>query len=477
MAHNREPTIVATDSITVQDTLIVASDASINASLSLNELVFIVHAPKPDTSEYSYVVCGLKEDDENTDHPFQVVLLRAKTVPQSLLEQHLLKDLPEHLLPQNDFDVLVSTKSGTGRAVEFWHAVLQPLLHLVGDTPLEPHSVVITENDQSVSNFAKSLRNGKADGTKTVVLLSGDGGAVDMLNNSPEMDEGSQAPTIALIPLGTGNALFNSLHKPLETTPGPSALVTALRTLFRGVSAPLPMFKAEFSSGSRIVTFKSENGQAADDTPEKVADISRQETSVSHLYGVIVASYGFHASIVYESDTPEYRVHGSKRFGMVAQELLRESHPYAAQVEICRASRGEYEAISRDTHAYILSSMVSNLERTFTISPASKPLDGKLHIVHFGPIGGERCMEAMMKAYDGGKHVGLKWEDGEEIGYEEITGLKVHVQEENERWRKVCIDGTIVDIPHGGTMNVTPQKEGRLRVLVDPRVAAAARGE
>ena len=82
-----------------------------------------------------------------------------------------------------------------------------------------------------------------------------------------------------------------------------------------------------------------------------------------------------------------------------------------------------------------------------------------------------------MKAYDGGKHVGLKWEDGEEIGYEEITGLKVHVQEENERWRKVCIDGTIVDIPHGGTMNVTPQKEGRLRVLVDPRVAAAARGE
>jgi diacylglycerol kinase family enzyme len=475
MAHSREPTIVAVDSITVQGSFIVASDASTDAKLSLNELVFIAHAPKPDSSQYSYVVCGLKEDDENvTDRPFQVLLLRAKTVPEDLLEQHLLKNLPEHLLPQNDFDVLVSTKSGTGRALEFWRSVLQPLLHLVGDIPLEPRSVVITESDQSVGNYAKSLENGEPDRMRTVVLLSGDGGAVDMLNSSRQFDEGSLAPTMALIPLGTGNALFNSLHKPLETNPGPSALVIALRTLFRGVSAPLPMFKAEFSSGSRIVTFKSE---AEEDTAVKEADISRQETSVSHLFGVIVASYGFHASIVYESDTPEYRVHGSKRFGMVAQELLRESHSYAAQVGICRASKGEYEAIPRDTHAYVLSSMVSNLERTFTISPASKPLDGKLHIVHFGPIGGERCMEAMMKAYDGGKHVGLRWEDGEEIGYEEINGLKVHVQEENERWRKVCIDGTIVDIPHGGTMTVTPQKEGRLRVLVDPRVAAAARGE
>lgn len=473
MAAAREPEVTTLAKVTVQDSTIKASD---EISLNLDEIITITRSPEHEASEYDYVICGLKEDEENQNEPFRLLLVRAKEVPQELLDTHLLRELPESLRPGNVFDVLVSTKSGTGRALEFWRRVLQPLLHLAGEKPVEPRSLLITESDQSVSNFAKSLKAQQPNVSTTVVLLSGDGGAVDMLNSCPELPEGSLAPTMALIPLGTGNALFNSLHKPLQITPGPSALVTGLRTLFRGVSAPLPVFKASFSPGSQVVAFKGKNdGGSSDAKGEEAADISRQETAVSHLYGAIVASYGFHASIVYESDTPEYRVHGSKRFGMVAAELLRESHPYAAQIEICRSSSSEYEAIPRETHGYVLSSMVSNLERTFTVSPASKPLDGKLRIVHFGPVGRERCMEAMMKAYDGGKHVDLKWDDGQEVGYEEIAGVKVHVREENERWRKVCIDGTIVDIPQGGTMTVTPQEKGRLQVLVDPRIAAAAK--
>ncbi len=471
MPSTRDPKVLTVDSLTVQDSVIQASSET---ALNLNEIITIIKSPELESPEYNYMVCGLKEDEENPKEPFQLLLLRAKEVPKELLDTHLLRELSDSLRSGKDFDVLVSTKSGTGRALEFWLSVLQPLLHVVREEPVEPRSVVITESDRSVSEFAKSLESRQPSASRTVVLLSGDGGAVDMLNSCPEVPEGSLAPTMALIPLGTGNALFNSLHKPLETTSGPSALVTGLRTLFRGVSAQLPVFKASFSPGSRIVAFKGKNGADSDDQEtEGKTEISRQETAVSHLYGAIVASYGFHASIVYESDTPEYRVHGSKRFGMVAAELLRESHPYEAQVEICRSSSGEYGAIPRETHGYVLSSMVSNLERTFTISPASKPLDGKLHIVHFGPVGGDRCMEAMMKAYDGGKHVGLKWDDGQEVGYEEIAGLKVHVREKDERWRKVCIDGTIVDIPQGGTMTVTTQEQGKLRVLVDPRIADA----
>lgn len=475
MASPREPQVVTVESITIQDSIIQLPGATAKANLNLNEILAITSTPKTGDVEGSYLICGLKEDEENQDEPFQLILLQAKTVPQSLLDTFLLQELPESLHPNKNFDVLVSTRSGTGRALEFWRSVLQPLLRLIAEQPIEPRSVVITESDQSVSKFAKSLETKKSDDARTVILLSGDGGAVDMLNSCPETPEGSTLPTIALIPLGTGNALFNSLHKPLETDSGPSALVIGIRTLFQGVSVPLPVFKASFSPGSRIVAFKGKGGEDKSSNTEVETDVSRQETAVSHLYGAIVASYGFHASIVYESDTPEYRVHGSKRFAMVATELLRESHSYAAQVEISRSQSEGYTAIPRETHDYVLSSMVSNLERTFTISPASKPLDGKLHIVHFGPVGGERCMEAMMKAYDGGKHVGLKWEDGQEVGYEEIVGLRVHVKEEDERWRKVCIDGTIVDIPQGGTMTVAPQEKGRLRVLVDPRIAESAK--
>jgi diacylglycerol kinase family enzyme len=275
---------------------------------------------------------------------------------------------------------------------------------------------------------------------------------------------------MAVLPLGTGNALFHSMHKPLYSDIGPTPLVHGLRTLFQGAPADLPVFRASFSPGSRIVTFADKRNTSSQTDGE--ANFSKEETSVSHLNGAIVASYGFHASIVYESDTPEHRVHGDKRFGMVAAELLKESHPYAAQVSIRRPGSSSFEAIPRDTHAYVLATLVSNLERTFTISPDSKPLQGHLRLVHFGPIGGERTMGVMMKAYDAGKHIDMEWEDGEKVGYDQVDEVRVIIQEDAERWRKVCIDGTIVEIPKGGQMSVSMLERGPLRILADCQVLA-----
>jgi len=47
--------------------------------------------------------------------------------------------------------------------------------------------------------------------------------------------------------------------------------------------------------------------------------------------------------------------------------------------------------------------------------------------------------------------------------------------EEEERWRKVCVDGTIVEIPRGGYMSVTRgvESDSGFQVLVDPRVVGA----
>ncbi|PNY27862.1 tRNA (Guanine(26)-N(2))-dimethyltransferase, mitochondrial [Tolypocladium capitatum] len=426
-----------------------------------------------------FVICCLTEDLEQQMQPFRLQLLAADTVPDQLLRDHRIRDMPPHLRAGdgNEVDVVVSTASGVGLALPFWQSVLRPLWGLVeaalGASSLRASKVVVTEDAQSVREFARTLRpdqeqpSTEAPSSRTVVLLSGDGGVVDLLNGH-EAPSGAPAPLVALIPLGTGNALFHSLHKPLSSSPGPSPLAIALRTLFLGVPADLPVFRASFSPGSRIVSFVQGPGQA--DGTDESTHLARQDAAVSLLYGAIVASYGFHASIVYESDTPEYRVHGAKRFGMVAQELLRESHPYRAKLRVRRPSSSALELDLRETHAYVLVTMVSNLERTFAISPASRPLDNRLRLVHFGPIGGERTMDVMAKAYDGGKHVGMKWDDGEKVRYEEVEEVTVEALEDDARWRKFCIDGTTVEVPMGGSMSVGKAQKGLFRVLIDSRV-------
>jgi diacylglycerol kinase family enzyme len=451
------------------------------------------------------------DDDEN------------KTL-QSLLDNFLIYGPPVHLKPrpQRRVHVLVSTLSGTGLGMEFYTNVLAPLLEILGLAAAgepEPgvtrqqgaYRLVVTQDEGSVKKFAREIGGkdgGNGDGDEslvrekgpehTVVLLSGDGGIVDVLNGiastqsdvtaSGQEPKSQSLPLLAILPLGTGNALFNSLHKTVKTPAAASDLVQGLRTLLRGTPAPLPSFKAVFPEGSRTITYSETSGptptsgSATEATPS-IASLEEQTRQVTHLYGVVVASYGFHSQLVWESDTPAYRQHGAKRFQMVAQELLKESHAYRATVQIVPSSSNttEEETVSpqrldRDSHAYILATLVSNLEKTFCISPASRPLDGQLRLVHFGLVDGAKTMEIMMAAYDGGKHVDMRWGDtdgeGQRVGYEEISEVRITTHEEDARWRKVCIDGTIVEIPAGGCMVVRKETGRHLRVLVDGSIVS-----
>src|SRR4051794_1531305 len=151
-------------------------------------------------------------------------------------------------------------------------------------------------------------------------------------------------PTLSQLPLGTGNALFHSLHRPSTL---PSIYIQGLRTLLRGKPQPLPIFRTTFSPGARLVT---NEGQTA--TP----------LVNNTLYGAVVASYGLHATLVADSDTTEYRKHGDKRFGLVAHDLLfpgndAKPHAYKASVTLITTS-GEKE-IPREEHGYVLATPVS----------------------------------------------------------------------------------------------------------------------
>ncbi|TVY88623.1 Sphingosine kinase, partial [Lachnellula willkommii] len=251
----------------------------------------------------------------------------ATLLPQAFLDKHLFRTLPQHLLPPNTLHVLISTLSGTGLAPEFFDEVLHPLLKAVGLA--DPSYIVLrTKSTESVKEFAKSslLAGANAGSKQTVLMLSGDGGMVDTINGL--LEEGSRSsnyvpPVLSQLPLGTGNALFHSLHRP---SPLPSIYIQGLRTLLHGTPKPLPIFKAKFSPGARLVT---DEGQTA--------------TALSNntLYGAVVASYGLHATLVADSDTTEYRKHGDKRFGLVAKDLLfpeggESPHAYKANVALVK---------------------------------------------------------------------------------------------------------------------------------------------
>lgn len=453
-----------------------------------------------------FVVCRLHESDDAIQ-PWRLQTSRVEAIPQHL-ERYAIRGLPPHLEQRDghSVDVIVSTGSGTGKAQGVWQHVLAPLLEVAatgrpcGDAAERDQKTVaqaprcgllVTDSIRSVRRFAELRLGDKssaaAAATGTIILLSGDGGIVDLLNGHGG-GSGPSTYAVALLPLGTGNALFHSSHRPLyDDDPCLSPLVAGLRTLFHGTAVQLPSFRADFSPGARLVAASSSGSpspviggdEADDEEKEKVTDDMPPPSSLSHLHGAIVASYGFHASIIYESDTPQYRRHGDKRFAMVAQELLRDPHSYAARLLVRRPGvdrGGPLVPLARQRHAYVLATLVSSLERTFTISPTSRPLDGKLRLLHFGPVGARRIMDVMMAAYDDGKHVGLRWDDdGDEVAYEEVDELRLEVGEnEPDRWRNVCIDGTIVQLPPGGSMSVRKAERPSLRILVDPRVLPPA---
>ena len=433
-------------------------------NIKVEEIILVA-----EVSDGGYLILTLSQGEQDGEEPFRLSAFLARSLPQELLGPFILKSAPAALKvdEESSLDVIISVRSGTGQPQKFYDAVLQPLLRLLGVED-GSYGAIFTKDANSVKEYAQErwgdkshTKAGATSKQETVILLSGDGGVVDLLNGSTEPTKEGTLPTVALIPLGTGNALFHSLHKPhyaKTEPPAPSHLVLALRALLGGRAAPLPTFQASFSDGAHLVD-------------ESTGPSSSSSAGVSQLTGAIVASYGFHSQLVWESDTPAYRKHGDKRFGMVAQELLKESHAYDATVETGPpSSSSSSRPLGTARFSYVLATMVSNLEKTFTISPDSKPLDGQLRLVHFGDVGGEKTMEIMMAAYNNGSHVGMKWttEEGEEqgVGYEAVEEVKVTTSEADARWRKVCIDGTIVELPQGGSMTVKKSPEARLQVLV-----------
>jgi diacylglycerol kinase family enzyme len=379
--------------------------------------------------------------------------------------------------------VIISSRSGTGKAPRFFTKVLAKFLNALDLGP-EHYRVLTTESEQTIAEYAReTIASFAARGARqTVLLLSGDGGVADIINGVAEKKPWNsadyRAPNIALFPLGTGNALFHSLHPPVQRSIKPTPLHVALKVLTsQEEPVELPIFSVEFSPGAKLM--KNE-GRDAVDLPEG-----------NILYGAVVASYGFHSTLVAESDTAEYRKHGDKRFGMVAATLLGDPHQYRADLTLFKNPKdvvstppdsplGSMQEADEDgnvidvvpakEHDYILATMVSRLEKKFVISPASKPHDGKLRLIHLSKRTSGELQEIMGAAYNDGQHIGMSG-----VSYDDIEGLKVDFLEDGEekdanglpgRWTRVCVDGLTIKVEPGGWFRVRRQKHSFVNIVM-----------
>lgn len=191
-----------------------------------------------------------------------------------------------------------------------------------------------------------------------------------------------------------------------------------------------------------------------------------------HIFGAVVCSWGLHATLVADSDTQEYRRHGDERFAMVAKNLLNPEdgsgpHRYKGRLTLFkRTLNGKHiyddQFVLPGEHGYLLATFCSKLDANFMVSPQSQPLDGRLMLVRFGPQNDAQEIWRLLRNGQG------LLEGDPTITYREVDNLLLKFDEEDDKWRRVCVDGTIVQVENGGTMQLTKYIEGvilQLRVM------------
>lgn len=305
----------------------------------------------------------------------------------------------EILTTLNSYDINVIDSVKAGKKVHssqynFYASVLKPIF----DTLEINHKHLVTTSANSIQEFAQSLLDKSPTKNQLYLFLSGDTSIFEFINFLyPSFSKSSISSliniTILPFPHGTGNALCNSI-KLFDN-------ILSIKALFRCHISHLPLYKLE--SNNKL--------QSLNENPLKFPDNST-------IFFLVVASWCLHSLLVYESDTPEMRQkYGSDRFKIAAMKILEQNPIFNANITFENSDIKSLSYNDENKHwsvdntfkeqslSYFLLAGVSNFEKTFKISPDSKPEKDQLHLLVFPHMPSDDILKLMYDAYDSGKHV------------------------------------------------------------------------
>ncbi|KAG7824625.1 hypothetical protein KL909_001847 [Ogataea angusta] len=320
------------------------------------------------------------------------------------------------LLQAPNIVVLDSVKSGNRVSTkDVYKQLLLPLL----DSWNLPHSYVATTSPESVRSVAASVGT-----TPTLlVLISGDTTITELVNSVAS----TASVTLLTVPMGTGNAFAHSV--------GLSTPLAAVQALTTGTARPLRLYEAVFEHGSQLLA--QEGAQP-----------------VTSLRFLVVGSWGLHACLVADSDSPELRKLGTERFKVAAQRVLEQNPVFHGSFRADGRAVEEHAALG-----YFVVAAVPRFEATFEISPASDPAENALHVVYFHHQAPAAVMEIMGQAYAAGKHV-----QDPRVGYLKTHTVELELHEQDARLRRICVDGLIVQ-PAGSRVLFRPVESTSLQYV------------
>ncbi|EAU88106.1 hypothetical protein CC1G_03778 [Coprinopsis cinerea okayama7 len=341
--------------------------------------------------------------------------------------------------------------------------------------------------------------------TLDVILGSGDGTLHEIVNalfGSPDgglAQESGAKVKIVLVPCGTANALYSSLYPP-----GPKDEENAGGNVTESVGYKMKAVKeyAEGNGGEVPLSFAVTTllGSGGNSDGRK------------RLVSSVVTSTSLHAAILRDSERLREEYPGIERFKIAAQE--NSDKWYNARVELLPLQDGspptvydpassEFRALQPQPQsdvwymdgpfAYFLSTVnVDRLELEFNITALARrirPPPGSCDIVIVRPLRdpslaneGEEARKAFVPklwtvlggAYQGGKHVSLRYGANGEVGEEGGEVVAEYVRCGGWRWipdkddagaHYICSDGSVVELKKGGIAECRVSTQGQNLVV------------
>ncbi|SCZ87962.1 BZ3500_MvSof-1268-A1-R1_Chr2-1g04094 [Microbotryum saponariae] len=314
-------------------------------------------------------------------------------------------------------------------------------------------------------------------GPRTVVVLGGDGTVGEVVNGLLQgVDvEGEETKEVketglVIIPLGTANALYHHHFPPehhTELDPALRIYQSVFAYLHRRNDRPRPLNVA-------LNILPSLKGE-----PER-------------LFTLVVTSTALHANILYDAEKLRSTHPGVQRFKIAAGENA--TRWYEGKIKMVGAvsrwdaglCRWVYESgeIGLDgPWVYVVGSLVSRFEKDFIVAPLrtrsittqaeqDQEFDSSIDVVLVRPLrdpltrkvleseGAQKAKEFFVAGlwetlggiYRGGKHVGMRWNDGtERVEYYRCRMVEWDAPDSDDvKDRLVCLDGLVRDLGSKG---------------------------